>query len=467
MCETAKELLTAGVAPNQICFIAHHFIPAHASAFSLATPSGTRVTVDALWGLPDGLEFCSHDSFEVDTRSSAILARKIRYKSTFLAALPDDSWKATPLGPPWDWRPSIDDDSVRGIAKLSRQLAAKLGETAVVMWFARVQGEIGSSLIPWRYTTKNEPKQVESVISEYFLRKPYFVRNNRDLDLLEIQSEPISSIVLRPDEPHLRDTHFLERLGAIVHSKGLRLDLEGSPLSHTYYVLKRTGAHVACIDPIRPKSVRRKFAKLVRDKIPVRIQTQGEKVLTISLPEGELLDVLKAKIVEEAMEVLSASSTDDLQEEMADVLEVLIALCRLGGSSLHELEGLAALKRRKVGGFGQGLMLVQTEEVPLLEIRSDSGLFNVQSVRASRDSYQAIVAAGRRLKTRRDRIIIPLIPSVPNRLRGPSRIFFRNPDLEFEVWYREKTVEVILVGDRTDSSAQLVLPFDVPERLKR
>jgi predicted house-cleaning noncanonical NTP pyrophosphatase (MazG superfamily) len=468
MCQTAKELLNARVAPKQICFIAHRFIPAHASAFSMATPNGTRVTVDALWGLPDGLEFCSHDSFEVDTRSNTILVRKIRYKSTFLAALKDGSWKATPLCPPWDWKASIDDNTARKIAILSRQIAVELQETVVVMWFARVQTESGyADLIPWRYTTKKEPKQIESVIGEYFLSKPFFVRNSADLDTLESQTEPISSIILRPDEPHLRDIPFLERLGTIVQAKGLRLDLEGSPLSHTYFVLKRTGAHVACIDPIKPKSLRRKFAKLVRDKIPVRIQKQGEKVLTINLPEGELLDVLKAKIVEEAMEVLSASSTETLQEEMADVLEVLIALCRLGGGSLRNLERLAARKRRKVGGFGKGLMLVETEELPLLEIRSGNGLFNTQSIKASRDSYPAIVAAGRRLKTRRDRIIIPLIPSIPNKLRGPSHIYFRNPDLEFEVWYREKTVEVILVGDKTDTSSQLVLPFDTPEHLRR
>ena len=304
MCNTSRELLNAEVAPKQICFIAHRFIPAHASAFSMATPIGTRVTVDALWGLPDGLEFCSHDSFEVDARSNSILGRKIRYKSTFLAALSDGTWKATPLGPPWDWRASIDDNAARKIASVSRQLAVELGETVVVMWFARVQTENGyANLVPWRYTTKKEPKQIESVIGEYFLSKPFFVRNGADLDILERQMEPISSIILRPDEPHLRDTSFLERLGDIVRAKGLRLDLEGSPLSHTYFVLKRTGADVACIDPIKPKNLRRNFAKLVRDKIPVRIQTLGEKVVTINLPEGELLDVLKAKIVEEAMEV--------------------------------------------------------------------------------------------------------------------------------------------------------------------
>ena len=87
-------------------------------------------------------------------------------------------------------------------------------------------------------------------------------------------------------------------------------------------------------------------------------------------------------------------------------------------------------------------------------------MFDVGGVKEATDSYQSIVAAGRRLKTRRDRIIIPLVPSVPNRLRGPNRVHFRNPDLEFEVWYREKSVEVILVREKSDISTQLELPFD-------
>jgi len=462
---TARDLLSCGVAAQQICFIAHRFIPAFSSAFSLATANGSRVTIDALWGLPDGLEFCSHDSFDVDARTGSIIGRKIRHKPSFLAATPDGSWKCNSLAPPWDWKPSLDDATVREVAALSRRLAAGLKGTIVIMWFAGIPKGTGHpGLIPWRYTLEGEPRQVESIIGEYFLSKPFFVRNSEDLDRLKKLQEPISSVILRPDGPHLRDKAFLEALGSAVREKELRIDLEGSPLSHTYYVLKRTGAHVACIDPIRSRNVRRRFAKLVRDKIPVRIQTQGEKVVAINLPEAELLDVLKAKMVEEAMEVLSAPSANSLQEEMADVLEVLIALCRVGGSSLRKLETLAAKKRRKVGGFGKGLMLVQTEDLPLLEVRSENGLFNVERIREARDSYQAIVAAGRRLKTRHDRIIIPLIPSVPDRLRGPSRIYFRNPDLEFEVWYREKSVEVILVGAKSDYSAQLTLPFDRPAR---
>jgi predicted house-cleaning noncanonical NTP pyrophosphatase (MazG superfamily) len=458
--ETAQELIGAGIKPERICFIAHRFIPAHASAFSMATPKGTRVSVDALWGLPDGLEFCSHDSFEVETRNPTVIASRIRHKPSFLAVLPDNSWQEMSLAPPWDWKPSIDKSSVLEIASFSRDLAIRLNKTVVIMWFARIPNSSGlPEIIPWRYTNESEITQVESAIGQYFLSKPFSVRNDSDIELLKNQTEPISSVVLKPDGPHLRDKGFLEKLGQAVASRGLRIDLEGSPLAHTYYVLERTGAHVACVDPIRRKGMRRRFAKLVRDKIPVRIQTQGEKVIAMSLPQGELKDVLKAKLVEEAMEVLSASSPESLQEEMVDVLEVLIALSRMGGGSLRKLEQLAGKKRRSAGGFGKGLILVQTEEMPLLGVRAGDSLFDSGGIKEARDSYQAIVAAGRRLKTRRDRIVIPLIPSVPDRLRGPTRITFRNPDLEFEIWYREKTVEVILVSESKDSSAQLSLPF--------
>lgn len=463
MRDTARELSKGGVHPKQICFIAHRFIPAHASAFSMATANRNRVSVDALWGLPDGLEFCAHDSFEVDNRSGEIVGRKIRHKSTFLAALPDNSWKTLSLGAPWDWKPSLDDRMVRDIAALSAKVAGKLDKTVVIMWFARVPSGSGHpELIPWRYTTEDGPRQVELGIGAYFLRKPFYVRNVDDIERLNLQIEPVSSVILQPDGPHLRDKAFLENLGAVVQARGFRIDLEGSPLSHTYYVLKRTGAHVSSVDPIKQQSVRRRFAKLVRDRVPVRIQRQGEKVIATNLPEAELLDVLRAKMVEEAMEVLSAPSADAIQEEMADVLEVLIALCRIKGSSLTELQKVAAKKRKRVGGFSKGIMLVETEETPLLEVRPAPELFNVSTARAAKD-YQSIVAAGRRPKTRKDRIIIPLVPSVPDRLRGPSRIYFHNPDLEFQVWYREKSVEVILVRDKSDAlQGQLAFPFGEP-----
>ena len=31
-----------------------------------------------MWGLPDGLEFCTHDSYEIDAKSSKLIEKRMR-----------------------------------------------------------------------------------------------------------------------------------------------------------------------------------------------------------------------------------------------------------------------------------------------------------------------------------------------------------------------------------------------------
>lgn len=212
---TARELVSSGVQPDRICFIAHRFIPAGASAFSLATPSSRRVRIDALWGLPDGLEFCPHDSFEVDSRTGAVVATRIRYKPTFLAALPSEKWTVEPLSAPWDWKPALDNSSLRDIARDSARLADKLQKTVVTMWFAGVLPNSGHpKLLPWRSLPGDAPSQIGSAVGSHFKSSPLLVRNKHDLALLKKNSKQASSVVLRPDGPHLRDESFLKTTGS-------------------------------------------------------------------------------------------------------------------------------------------------------------------------------------------------------------------------------------------------------------
>jgi len=42
------------------------------------------VLVDSLWGLPDGLQYLPHDTFEFDIRRNEISAEHIRFKPKFL-----------------------------------------------------------------------------------------------------------------------------------------------------------------------------------------------------------------------------------------------------------------------------------------------------------------------------------------------------------------------------------------------
>lgn len=460
---TAREFCGSGVQAVRICFIAHRFIPAIASAFSLATPSNRRVRIDALWGLPDGLEFCPHDSFEVDSRTGSRVATRIRYKPLFLAALPSESWSVEHLGAPWDWKPALDSSSLREIAKASFRLADELQKPVVTMWFVGVLPHSGHpKLLPWRSLTADAPMQIGSAVGSHFKSSPLVVRNKGDLARVKENPTRASSVILRPDGPHLRDESFLKELGNLVKSHDLRIDLEGSPLSHAFYVLQRTGAQVACVDPINPKSVRQKFQKLVRDRIPIQIRRGGEHAETIKLPGDVLLDVLKTKVVEEALEVLGTNSVESLRVEMADVYEVLRALCRAIKQPASSLERDAARKRRKLGGFGTGIVLVETEDTPLVAVRADSELFGGSKSKTATPVPKSVVAAGRKPRAQQDRIIVPLIPAAPGRIRGPVRIHLRQLGLTLSVSYTEKTAQIVFERPSPYvDPAQLNLPLDV------
>lgn len=89
--------------------------------------------------------------------------------------------------------------------------------------------------------------------------------------------------------------------------------------------------------------------KLVRDKIPQIITAAGKKPITRILEQEEYLEELDRKLSEEVAEY----QADKSLEEMADVLEVLLAICEARGYSVEELMAARNEKREKRGGFEQ------------------------------------------------------------------------------------------------------------------
>lgn len=88
--------------------------------------------------------------------------------------------------------------------------------------------------------------------------------------------------------------------------------------------------------------------KLVRDRIPL----PGECTIKV---EGEVYEaLLRLKLLEEAVEY---ALTGD-PEELADVLEVVRALAELHGLELDDIERLAGEKRRRLGSFRGGRVLL-------------------------------------------------------------------------------------------------------------
>lgn len=99
------------------------------------------------------------------------------------------------------------------------------------------------------------------------------------------------------------------------------------------------------------------YNKLVRDKIPKIIEADGKSCKTHILSNAEYIAALEEKLNEEVAEY----QADKNLEEMADVLEVLQAICLARGYSLEELEALRAKKFDERGGFLEKIFLEYVE----------------------------------------------------------------------------------------------------------
>ena len=100
------------------------------------------------------------------------------------------------------------------------------------------------------------------------------------------------------------------------------------------------------------------MGKLVRDKIPQIIIDAGKKPITEILSEERYLEELDKKLEEEVAEYMADKSV----EEMADVLEVLFAICEARGHSVDGLMRVKEDKSAKRGGFKERIYWVGNEE---------------------------------------------------------------------------------------------------------
>ena len=98
--------------------------------------------------------------------------------------------------------------------------------------------------------------------------------------------------------------------------------------------------------------------KLVRDKIPEIIFASGKSPITRILGQTEFKESLLEKLSEEVLEVQSADA-HHVAEEIADVLEVLMALSVAAGLDWDEIEQLRLSKIEERGRFEKRIWLQQ------------------------------------------------------------------------------------------------------------
>ena len=96
--------------------------------------------------------------------------------------------------------------------------------------------------------------------------------------------------------------------------------------------------------------MRFKVGKLIRDRLPAIMRAQGLAVFERRLDDGEFLDALKDKLLEEAAEVREAPPAE-IAGELADVLEVARALAGAYAIPWDEVEARRLAKRAERGGF--------------------------------------------------------------------------------------------------------------------
>ena len=95
--------------------------------------------------------------------------------------------------------------------------------------------------------------------------------------------------------------------------------------------------------------------KLVRDRIPVLAAATGQADAFHQASEAEFALCLRAKLLEEAQEAVTASPAT-LVEELGDVLQVLYALAAEAGYAEAEIECARARKARTHGTYIRRLL---------------------------------------------------------------------------------------------------------------
>jgi predicted house-cleaning noncanonical NTP pyrophosphatase (MazG superfamily) len=98
----------------------------------------------------------------------------------------------------------------------------------------------------------------------------------------------------------------------------------------------------------------RRTRKLVRDLIPEIIRKEGRKPIVRRLSGARLLAALHDKLVEEHEEFIAARDADNKVEELADMIEVALAIAHEHGIGQAELMDIAQRKRERSGGFTEG-----------------------------------------------------------------------------------------------------------------
>jgi predicted house-cleaning noncanonical NTP pyrophosphatase (MazG superfamily) len=448
------------IPPDDWAFLPAVLVPARASVMAQARPRGQRVRLDALWGYPDGVGLLPHDKWSHDTLTDAVDEHRA-HKATCCLYVPGRGWRFELVPSPHDWGHTINAEEVRTASSWARRLADHLGREVQLMVLARIGGRRGpDAMLPWHYTD-----HVVAPSRRHVTAAPStgVVTISRPEDLAGVDLAGRRGVLLRPEIGSRRDPAFLTSVGARAASADVPVYFEGSVLGHPYYLIKSAGAVVVPVGPNEPEGVRIEYNKLVRDAVPEIVRSAGGIARVVRASPGEAHWLLRQKLVEEAFEVAEATG-DQVVEELADLAETVLALCRQAGIDAAQVERARLDKLAARGGF-DGLVYLQATDSGL---SADDDPLEVQSLFGS-DAAGGIVPALRderaivvidESNARRIVLRVPVVPPLRRGILlreygleiGESTVGFRHTGAELEITIEQSKLAQV--------AGQLSLPVD-------
>ena len=312
--------------------------------------------IHGLWGLPDALQSCPYDIWEVHVPTN-FATEYPDYKSNMLVARDDGGWEYVRIKNELARNLSVTQREALDIAQRTLAISKRLDKPCHIMWFVGCVDEGGVRFnIPWYWTEAHETEQnadrtnYETIIVSNAVSLAAFEKLTGSRLRQAIQFQPVTQELMR-------DPKFIKSVGDAARAAGVPVVYHGSTLAHAYFQLTRTGCAVVTPSEKEHSRIRRPatFGKLVRD-----IAARRESGATLKLPDEVVKGFLIGKLIEEAMEVRHAETADDKAGELADLYEVVRALAHAEKVPLEYIIERANEKKRKTGGFDGGIVLLQT-----------------------------------------------------------------------------------------------------------
>ncbi|PEZ09231.1 phosphoribosyl-ATP pyrophosphohydrolase [Bacillus sp. AFS018417] len=104
------------------------------------------------------------------------------------------------------------------------------------------------------------------------------------------------------------------------------------------------------------------YNKLVRDRIPEIIESNGKTCTIRILDEREYIEEIRKKTQEELVEYVEAETLEHKIEELADLLELVNALAQHEGVMMEDVEKVRKEKAEKRGGFEERNFLIEVSD---------------------------------------------------------------------------------------------------------